>query len=42
VNGKSWTKSPRAIPLESHEVIQVDVGSPAVPFHNVSWTGSGL
>jgi hypothetical protein len=42
VNGKPWTKSPRAIPLESHEVIQVDVGSPAVPFHNVSWTGSGL
>ena len=42
VNGQRWTKSPRDIPLKSHEVVQVDVGSPVVPFHNVSWAGSGL
>ncbi len=42
VNGKRWTKSPRAIPLEPHAVIQLDVGKPLVPFHNVSFAGTGL
>lgn len=42
VNGKPWTRSPRAIPLKKHAVIQLDVGSPAVPFHSVSWAGTQL
>jgi hypothetical protein len=42
VNGKRWTKSPRDIPLEPHAVIQLDVGQPVVPFHNVSCAGAGL
>lgn len=42
VNGKPWTASPRSIPLESHEDVQIDVGTPTVPFHTISWAGSGL
>lgn len=42
VNGQRWTKSPRAIPLRPHAVIQLDVGKPPVPFHNVSFAGTGL
>ncbi len=42
VNGKPWTASPRAIPLLPHAVIQLDVGSPKVPFQPVSWTGTQL
>jgi hypothetical protein len=42
VNGKPWTKAPRAIPLLPHAVIQLDVGSPAVPFVPMSWTGVQL
>ena len=29
VNGKPWTKDPRAIPLVPHAVVQLDVGTPA-------------
>lgn len=42
VNGKRWTQDLRAIPLIPHAVIQLDVGSPIVPFHNVSWAGLQL
>ncbi len=42
VNGQSWTKSPRQIPLLPHAVIQLDVGSPVVPFSTVSWAGTVL
>ena len=42
VNGKPWTKSVRLIPLTPHAVIQLSVGSPAVPFHGMSWTGLQL
>jgi hypothetical protein len=42
VDGKHWTKSPREISLRPHAVIQLDVGQPLVPFHNVSFAGSGL
>jgi hypothetical protein len=42
VNGKPWTKSPRAIPLEPHNVIQLNVGSPQKPFHPMSWSGLEL
>jgi hypothetical protein len=41
VNGKPWTKSIRAIPLDAHQVIQLNVGSP-VPFETVNWGGTGL
>ena len=41
VNGKAWTKSIRAIPLDPHQVIQLNVGSP-VPFETVNWSGTGL
>lgn len=42
VNGRRWTKDPRAIPLLPHAAIQLDVGQPVVPFQPVSWAGSGL
>ena len=42
VNGKPWTKSPRAIPLDPHAVIQLSVGTQAAPFHPMSWTGLQL
>jgi uncharacterized protein YceK len=41
VNGKAWSKSVRAIPLDSHQVVQLNVGSP-VPFETVNWSGTGL
>lgn len=41
VNSKPWTKSIRAIPLDPHQVIQLNVGSP-VPFETVNWSGTGL
>ena len=42
VNGKPWTADPRSIPLVPHAVIQLDVGSPAVPFHSFSWAATQL
>jgi hypothetical protein len=42
VNGRRWTKSPRGIPLLPHAVIQLDVGSPVVPFGTISWARSDL
>lgn len=42
LNGKLWTKNPRAIPLESHFVIQLDVGKPAVPYGKASFGNTGL
>ncbi len=42
VNGKPWKKSPQSIPLLSHEEIQLDVGTPVVPFHAVSFGHSQL
>jgi hypothetical protein len=42
VDGKPWTKDPRAIPLVPHAVIQLDVGTPKAPFKSVSWGGTGL
>ena len=41
-NGQRWTKSPRALPLEPHAVIQLDVGSPVAPFATISWAGTNL
>jgi hypothetical protein len=42
LNAKRWAASPRAIPLTPHAQIQLDVGSPTVSFHPISWTASGL
>ena len=42
VNGKRWTGSVASVPLLRHAVIQLDVGSPAVPFVGMSWAGAGL
>jgi len=42
VDGKRWTKSPRAIPLVPHTVIQLSVGTPVVAFKPVSWAGTQL
>ena len=42
VNGKPWTKDPRAIPLIPHESIDLNVGTPVVPAHVISWAGTKL
>lgn len=42
VDGKRWTKDPSSIPLLPHAEIQLDVGTPVVPFHGMSWAGLGL
>lgn len=42
VNGRRWTKGPRAIPLKKHEVIQLAVGKPIPRFHKVNWAASQL
>jgi hypothetical protein len=42
LNGKPWTRSLRAIPLQPHAVVQLDVGAPSVPFQAVSFGNSGL
>lgn len=42
VNNKPWTKNPRAIPLVPHASIQLDVGSPVIPPHEISWAGTNL
>jgi hypothetical protein len=42
VNGRVWTKTPRDVPLLPHSAIQLDVGSPRVPFGPISWAGTTL
>ena len=42
VDGKLWTKSPGAIPLLPHTVIQLDVGSTSPAFQPVSFAGTTL
>lgn len=42
VDGKLWTKDPRAIPLVSHAEIQLEVGGPVVPAQPFSFGRSGL
>lgn len=42
VNGKVWTASPRDIPLASQSVIQLDVGTPVVPFKPMTFKVTGL
>ncbi len=42
INGKSFHANPRQIPILPHEVIQLNVGSPQVPFQSMSWAGLSL
>lgn len=42
VNGKPWRGDVRQIPLDSHAVIQLNVGTPAVPFQSMAWSGLSL
>ncbi len=42
LNDKPWTQNPTAIPLLPHASIQLDVGSPVVPPHEISWAGTNL
>jgi len=42
INGKRWTGDPRGLPLLPHAAIQLDVGSPVVPFQPVQFKVSGL
>jgi hypothetical protein len=42
LNDKPWTQSPTAIPLLPHASIQLDVGAPVVPPHEISWAGTNL
>jgi hypothetical protein len=41
-NGQRVNVNPRAVPLLPRAVIQLDVGSPIVPFGPISWSGTGL
>jgi hypothetical protein len=42
LNDKPWTRDPTAIPLIPHASIQLDVGSPIVQPHEISWAGTNL
>ena len=42
VNGSRFSGNPRAIPLSSRTDIQLDVGSPVVPFIPVDWSKGQL
>lgn len=42
VNGRRYSGDPRAIPLKSHEDVQVDVGKPVVPPKKVNWSHTQL
>ena len=42
IDGSAWRKSPRMLPLLAHAVIQLDIGSPVVPFRTISWAHASL
>jgi hypothetical protein len=42
VDGRRWTRDPRGIPLQAHGVVQLDVGTPIVPFQPLSWDQTAL
>jgi hypothetical protein len=42
VNGKFWTKSPRAIPLLPHADIQLNIGEPIPPLIQIDWSKTQL
>jgi hypothetical protein len=42
VGGKPWTKSPRDIPLDPHQTIELAVGKPVPAFVPVDWSATQL
>ncbi len=42
LNDKPWRQDPTTIPLLPHASIQLDVGSPPVRPHEISWAGTNL
>jgi hypothetical protein len=42
LNGKPWTKSPRAIPLLPHADIQLNIGEPIPPLVQIDWSKTQL
>ncbi|MGH2916957.1 MAG: hypothetical protein ACRDMX_18420 [Solirubrobacteraceae bacterium] len=42
VNGKPWSRNPRAIPLLSHQDIQLEIGEPAPPIVTIDWSKTQL
>ena len=42
VNGKTWNKDPRAIPLLPHADIQLQIGQPAPPIVKTDWSKTQL
>jgi len=42
VNGKTWKKDPRAIPLLPHADIQLQIGQPAPPIVKTDWSKTQL
>jgi hypothetical protein len=42
VNGKVWKGNPRAVPLGSHENLQLEVSTPLVAPETINWSITGL
>jgi len=42
VNGRAWNRSPRDVPLLSHEDIQLEIGEPAPPVVKINWSRTQL
>ena len=42
VNGQRYHGDPAAIPLGSHEDIQIDVGTPVIGPQTIDWAATGL
>ena len=42
VNGQVFKGNPRAVPLGSHENLQVEVGTPLVSPETINWSSTGL
>jgi len=41
-NGKRFNGNPRDIPLLTHGTIQLDVGTPVVPYRSIPFTVKGV
>jgi hypothetical protein len=42
LNGKVFTGAVRDMPLNAHDVIQLNVGTPVMPPQSIDWSGTGL
>jgi len=42
VNGKAWTGDPTQIPLNEHDQIVLNLGTPIITPPPISWTNTGL